>query len=168
MFEPSVSGKWIGLLKEVAPSLARVAVLANPKVAFNIWLRAAEVAAAQFNVKVIPSPAENAADIKQAIETFAREPNGALLVPPDSSMMANDELIIALAAAHRLPAIYFDRNFVTAGGLMSYGVYIIDQFQQAASYVDCEAPIRPIFQFKRQLGTKPCSTSKQRRRSVSL
>jgi putative ABC transport system substrate-binding protein len=136
LYDASVSGKWIGMLKEIAPGLARVAVLADPKITFDYWLRAAEAVAAQFNVKIIPSPAENATDIKQTIETFAREPNGGLLVPPDFLMLANHDLIIALAASYRLPAVYFDRNWVTAGGLMSYGSYVVDQFQQAASYVD--------------------------------
>ena len=136
LFEPSVSGKWIGMLKEIAPSLARVAVLANPKVTFDYWLRAGEAAAAQFNVKVVPSPAENATDIKREIETFAREPNGGLVVPPDFSMLAHHDLIIALAANYQLPAVYTDRIWATAGGLMSYGVYIVDLFQQAAPYVD--------------------------------
>jgi putative ABC transport system substrate-binding protein len=136
LFEPTVSGKWIGMLKEIAPNLVRVAVLGNPKVQFNYWLRAAETAATQFNLTIVPSPAENAADIKQVIETFAHEPNGGLLVPPDFSMLANRELIIALAATHRLPAVYSDREFITAAGLMSYGVSFVDLFQQAAPYVD--------------------------------
>jgi putative ABC transport system substrate-binding protein len=136
LYDASVSGKWIGMLKEITPSLARVGVLANPKVTFDYWLRAAEEAADQFSVKVIPKPAENATDIEQAIETFAGEPSGGLLVPPDFSMLANHDVIIALAARYRLPAVYSDRNWVMAGGLMSYGSYIVDQFQQAASYVD--------------------------------
>ena len=136
LYDASVSGKWIDMLKEITPSLARVAVLANPKLTFDYWLRAAEVVAAQFNVKIISKPAENATEIKQAIETFAREPNGGLIVPPDFSMLANRDLIIGLAATYRLPAVYNDRNFVMAGGLMSYGSYIVDLFQLAASYVD--------------------------------
>jgi len=136
LYDASVSGKWIGMLKEIAPGLARVAVLADPKMTFAYWLRAAEVVAAQFNVKIISSPAENATDIKQAIETFAREPNGGLLVPPDTSMVANRDLIIRLAATYRLPAVYYDRTWVTAGGLMSYWSYVVDLYQLAAPYVD--------------------------------
>jgi putative ABC transport system substrate-binding protein len=136
LYDASVSGKWIGMLKEIAPGLARVAVLGDPKITSDYWSRAAEVVAAQFNIKIIPSPAENATDIKQAIETFAREPNGGLLVPPDPSMLANRDLIIGLAATYRLPAVYNDSHFVIAGGLMSYGSYIVDLFQVAASYVD--------------------------------
>lgn len=166
LFDSTVCGKWIGMLKEIAPNLTRISVLANPKVTFDYWLRAAETAAAQFDVTVVPSPAENAADIKQAIETFAHEPNGGLVVPPDFSMLANHELIIALAATHRLPAVYTDRNWVTAGGLMSYGVDLVDLFRQAAPYVDrilrgadpADLPVQAPTRFQTVLNLKTAKT----------
>ena len=84
----------------------------------------------------MPSPVENAADIERAIESFARVPNGGLVLPPDATTIVHRDLIIALAARHRLPAVYAARLFVAAGGLMSYGTDQVDMFRQAASYVD--------------------------------
>ena len=87
-------------------------------------------------IEVVPSPVETAADIERAIGAFAREPNGGLLLPPDTTTILNRDLVIALAARHRLPAVYPIRFFVTAGGLMSYGTDQVEIFRQAASYVD--------------------------------
>ena len=84
----------------------------------------------------MPSPVETAADIERAIESFARVPNGGLVLPPDTTTIVHRDLIIALAARHRLPAVYPVRFFVAAGGLMSYGTDQVDMFRQAASYVD--------------------------------
>jgi putative tryptophan/tyrosine transport system substrate-binding protein len=136
LFEPTVSGKWLALLKEISPGLRRVALLANPKVAYAYWLRAAEAEAPALGIELVPSPVENAADIEHAIESFARAPNGGLLVAPDASNSSHHDLIIALAARYRLPAVYSDRNWTEAGGLMSYGAHLVDLFQQAAYYVD--------------------------------
>jgi putative ABC transport system substrate-binding protein len=88
-------------------------------------------------IDVVLSPVKNdAADIERAVESFARAPNGGLVVPPDITMIVHRDLIIALATRHRMPAIYSFRFFVAAGGLMSYGVDQADLFRQAASYVD--------------------------------
>jgi len=84
----------------------------------------------------VPSPVETAADIERAIESFARVPNGGLFLPPNNTTFLHRDLIVALAARHCLPAVYAFRIFVTAGGLMSYGVDQVDMFWQAASYVD--------------------------------
>ena len=84
----------------------------------------------------MPSRVENAADIERAIEALAREPDGGLVLPPDGTTLLHRDLIIALAARHRLPAIYAFRAFVAAGGLMSYGTDRIDVFRQTAAYVD--------------------------------
>ena len=84
----------------------------------------------------MPSPVETAADIERAIELFARAPNGGLFLPPNATTIVHRDLIIALAARHRLPAVYAFRFFVAAGGLMSYGTDQVDMFRQAASYVD--------------------------------
>jgi putative ABC transport system substrate-binding protein len=136
LYDASVAGKWIGMLKEIAPRLARVALVANPKVAYNYWLRAAEDVAPALAVEVIPHPVANAADIERAIESVAQAPNSGLLLAPDYSTLAHRDLIITLAARHRLPAVYPDRAWVVAGGLMSYGSQFVDQFREAASYVD--------------------------------
>ena len=87
-------------------------------------------------IELVPSPVETAADIERAIESFARVPNGGLVLPPDTTTIVHRDLIIALAARHRLPAVYAFRFFVAAGGLMSYGIDQVDMFRQAASYVD--------------------------------
>jgi putative tryptophan/tyrosine transport system substrate-binding protein len=137
MYEDGIIGKWLGMLKEIAPSLMRAALVANPKTTpFDYFLRSAEALAPSLAIKVVSSPVDNVADIERAIESFAREPNGGLLVPPDTSTTANRDLLITLAARNRLPAVYALRIFVEAGGLMSYGTNIPDMFREAASYVD--------------------------------
>jgi ABC-type uncharacterized transport system substrate-binding protein len=139
VYEPSVVGKWVEMLKEIAPQTARLALLGNPKTAvyYDYLLHAAEAAALQFGIEVIPSRIENsAADIERAIAAVASLPNGSMVVLPDSTTNVNHDLIISLAARNRLPTIYTNRFFVAAGGLMSYGVVAIEQYRQAASYVD--------------------------------
>jgi putative tryptophan/tyrosine transport system substrate-binding protein len=138
MFEASVTGKWLAMLKEIAPRLERVALLTNPKTApfYNFYLRAAESLSPSLGIKVVPSLVENSADLERTIGAFARTRNGGLLVPPDTGMNIHRDLIVALAAQHSLPAVYFLRRFVAAGGLMSYGVDLVDMYRQAASYVD--------------------------------
>ena len=136
-YEESITGKWLAMLKEIAPRLVRAAFIANPKTTpYDYFLRAAEAAAPSLAIGLVPSRVETAADIERAIESFARVPNGGLLVVPDTNNTVHLDLIIALAARHRLPAVYTARFWVTAGGLMSYGVDIVDIFRQAASYVD--------------------------------
>jgi putative ABC transport system substrate-binding protein len=139
VYEPSVVGKWLAMLKEIAPALARVGLLGNPKTAayYDYLLRAAESAAQSLGIELVPSRVENAAaDIEHAIAALAREPNSGMFVLPDSTTSINRDLIVALAARYRLPAVYNQRFFVDAGGLMSYGVVFVDHYRQAASYVD--------------------------------
>ena len=135
LFEGSVAGKWIGMLKEITPRLQRVAIPHNPDFA-TFYPRAAEALAPSLAVEVVSSPVESAADIERAIQSFAGKPDGGLLIPPDFTLTNHRNLIIALAAEHRLPAVYSDRAFVTDGGLMCYSTDRIDQFRQAAAYVD--------------------------------
>jgi putative ABC transport system substrate-binding protein len=135
LFEGSVMGKWLGMLKEIAPRVERVAVLHNPDVT-TYWLRTAQSAASSLAIELVSSPVENAKDIERSIELFARAPNGALIVPPDFTLTSKRGLIIALAARHHLPAVYSERAWMTDGGLMYYGNDRIDQFRQAAEYVD--------------------------------
>jgi putative ABC transport system substrate-binding protein len=136
-YEDSILGKWLGMLKEIAPHLTRTALLGNPKgFPYGYFLRTAKVIAPSLGIEIVPAPVTNANEIEQSIETFARVPNGGLLAPNDSTVEANRDLVIALAARDRLPAVYAFRDFVTAGGLMYYGTDLIAQFRRAASYVD--------------------------------
>jgi ABC-type uncharacterized transport system substrate-binding protein len=136
MYEGSITSKWLSMLKEVAPRLARVALLASASTAYDYFVRAAAAAAPTLGIELVPSPVGNAVDMERAVETFARVPNGGLLLPPDSVTIVHRDLVIALAARHRLPAVYPLRVFVRAGGLMSYETDQVDMFRHAASYVD--------------------------------
>jgi ABC-type uncharacterized transport system substrate-binding protein len=139
VYEPTVVGKWLEMLKEIAPGIARVALLGNPKTAvyYDYLVHAAEAAAPSLGIELLLSRIENdAADIERIITTVASVPNGGLVVLPDSTNNINRDLIITLAARNRLPAVYNNRFFVTAGGLMSYGVVAVEQYRQAASYVN--------------------------------
>jgi putative ABC transport system substrate-binding protein len=102
----------------------------------SYWLRAAEATAPSLAIELSSSHVENASDIERSIESFARMPNGGLVLPPDGTTVVYRDLIIALAARYRLPAVYYDRLFVAAGGLMSYGADYVDMFRKAASCVD--------------------------------
>jgi putative ABC transport system substrate-binding protein len=133
--EASIAGKWLTMLKEIAP-ITRVALIANPKNIFDYFMHAAEPVARTFSIELVPSPVSNSAEIEHAIESFAGKPNGGLVLPPDATTSVSRDLIIALAAQYRLPAVYSFRLFVKAGGLMSYGVDFVHQNWQAASYVD--------------------------------
>jgi putative ABC transport system substrate-binding protein len=136
-YEAGITGKWLAMLREIAPRLAHVALVGNPKTtAYDYFLRAAEAAAPSLAIELVPSRVETAADIERAIGAFARAPNGGLLLPPDGTLTSNRDLIIALAAHHRLPAVYPFRFFVAAGGLMSYGTDQVEILRQAASYFD--------------------------------
>jgi putative ABC transport system substrate-binding protein len=138
LYEAGIMGKWLAMLKEIAPSLARVALLGNPKTTpFDYFQRAAATAAPSLAIELVPSPVENAAaGIEQTIESFAAVPNGGLLVLPDPTPTGHRDLVIALAARYRLPAVYPFRLFVDAGGLMFYGTDLIDVFRLSASFVD--------------------------------
>jgi putative tryptophan/tyrosine transport system substrate-binding protein len=136
-YEEGITGKWLAMLKEIAPNLTRAALLANPRTAaFDYFLRSAKTLAPSLAIEVVPMPIENANDIERSIEGFAREPNGGLVLPPDTTTVIHRDLIIPLAARHRLPAVYAIRVFVAAGGLMYYGTDFVELYRQAASYVD--------------------------------
>jgi ABC-type uncharacterized transport system substrate-binding protein len=137
LYEDSIAGKWLGMLKEVAPHLTRAALLGNPKgFPFGYFLRIAKAIAPSLGIEIVPAPIANVEDLDRSIESFARVPNGGLLAPPDNTVEEHRDLVIALAARHRLPAVYSSRDFVTAGGLMSYSTDVLPHFRQAASYVD--------------------------------
>jgi putative ABC transport system substrate-binding protein len=135
-FDPSTAGKWLELLKRLAPNIKRVAYLFNPDTAPLVYVQAVETAAPLLSVRPIPAPVHSAVEIERALEQTAREPDSALVVLPDLFNATNRQSIIALAARHRLPAVYPFRYFVTSGGLMSYGTELLDTYRRAASYVD--------------------------------
>ena len=134
--EGGIVGKWLTMLKEIAPQLARAAILANPVGGYGYFLRSAQAMASSLGVEIVPSPIEDSADIERVVDTFARVPNGGLMIPPDAMTIVHRDLVIALAARHRLPAVYALHVFVAAGGLMSYGTDQLNLFRLAANYVD--------------------------------
>jgi putative ABC transport system substrate-binding protein len=136
-FEYSLSGKWLELLKQIAPSVTRVAILRDPANPAGIGQFSSIQAAAQsLGVEVRPLTARDAAEIERAIAAFARLANGGLIVTPSAGNAVHRELITTLAARYKLPTIYSDRLNVTEGGLISYGPDRVDEFRRAAGYVD--------------------------------
>ena len=137
-FEFSIGTKWLEMLKVVAPHITRVALVFNPKTApfADLFWRPVEAAASSFDVTAVSAAAHDAAEIENVLDLFAREPNGGLMVLPEVSTVNHRDLIITIAARHRLPAIYPFRSFAASGGLLSYGTDVSDIFQRAASYVD--------------------------------
>jgi putative ABC transport system substrate-binding protein len=137
-FEFTIGSKWLEALKHVAPEIKRVALIFSPDTApfaHLFWQPVVEAAPA-FDVEPIQVPIRDVGQIEHAIEAFARAGNGGLMVLPDVSSTNYRDLIIALAARHRLPAVYPYRHFAASGGLMSYGTDVADVFRRAASYVD--------------------------------
>jgi putative ABC transport system substrate-binding protein len=128
-FEYNLSGKWLELLKEIAPDVTRAAVLRDPTVITG----ASQFAAIQ---AVAPSLRVEVNPIEHAVTAFARSSNGGLIVTTGGLAQLHRDLIITLAARHKLPAVYYERFFVAGGGLLSYGADYIDQYRQAAAYVD--------------------------------
>jgi putative tryptophan/tyrosine transport system substrate-binding protein len=138
IFEYSLSGKWLELLKEIAPNLTRIAILRDPAIAAGIGQFAAiqAVAPPSFGIEFSPIDVRDAGEIERNVAALAREPNGGLIVTASSAASARRELIIMLAARHRLPTVYPFRTFVNDGGLISYGPDTIDAWRRAADYVD--------------------------------
>ena len=135
-FDPSTAGKWLELLKLLAPSITRVAYLFNPNTAPLLYAKAVETAAPLLSLKSIPAAVHNAVEIERALEQIAREPDSALVVLPDLFNATNRQSIIALGDRYRLPAVYPFRYFAASGGLISYGTELLDTYRQAAAYVD--------------------------------
>ena len=135
--EYGMSGKWLELLKEIAPRVTRVAVLRDPALAVGIGqLGAIQSVAPSFRVEASPIDVRNSDEIERAITDFARAANGCLIVTASPAALTHRKLIITLAAQHRLPTVYFLRGFVKDGGLISYGPDPVAPYGQAASYVD--------------------------------
>ena len=136
-YEYGLSGKWLEVLKEIAPGVTRAAVIRDPALASGPGQFAAiQSIAPSLGVEVSPVNVRDAGEIERAITAFAHSPNGGLIVTGSALVGLHRHLIIALAARHRLPAVYIERFFVTAGGLISYGSDFLDQYRRAASYVD--------------------------------
>jgi putative ABC transport system substrate-binding protein len=168
ILEPTMAGKWLELLKEIAPRVTRVAVLFNPSTApyAEFYLSSFKAAATSFGRQAIAAPIRDRAELEAVIETQAREPNAGLVVMPDTFTSANREEIIALAARYRLPAAYPFRFFAERGGLLSYGNDIPDNFLRAATYVDrilkgakpAELPVQAPVKFELVINLKTAKT----------
>ena len=137
LFEYSLCGKWLELLKEIAPRVTRAAVLRDPAITAGIGQFAViQSVVPSVGVDVSPVNMRDAAEIERDVAAFARSANGGLILTASALSAVHRDLIITLAARYKLPAVYFERYFVAGGGLISYGPKLLDQFRQAASYVD--------------------------------
>jgi putative ABC transport system substrate-binding protein len=135
--EAAIGGKWLEILKEIAPRVSRVAVMLLPQIASYVaMLRAAEAAAASLAIKVSEAGVHDAREIEHAITAFASDPEGGLIVCPSPITNGNHALIAELAARHHLPGVYPHRYYASSGGLVSYGHNLTDEYRRAASYVD--------------------------------
>jgi putative ABC transport system substrate-binding protein len=136
-FEYGVSGKWLELLKEIAPNVTRAAVLRNAAISAGIGQFAAiQAVAPALGVEITPMNVQDAGEIERGIAAFATMPNGGLIVTGSALAASHRDLLVTLAAKQKLPTVYYERLFVTAGGLVSYGPDVVDQYRRAADYVD--------------------------------
>ena len=136
-FEYTLSGKWLELLRQIAPGVTRMAVLRDPTITDGIGqFVVIQSVAPSLGVEVSAINVREAGEIEQAVTAFARSPNGGLILTASALAVAHRELVIGLAARHKLLAVYYRRYFADSGGLVSYGSDIVQQFRGAASYVD--------------------------------
>jgi putative ABC transport system substrate-binding protein len=136
-FEYSIGAKWLEILKQVAPGVTRAAVLRDPFITAGTGqFGAIQSTAPSLGVEATPVNVRDASEIERAVVAFARSSNGGLIVTGSALAVVHRNLIITLAARHKLPAVYFERNFVASGGLISYGPDYLDQFRRAAGYID--------------------------------
>jgi ABC-type uncharacterized transport system substrate-binding protein len=166
--EPTMAGKWLELLKEIAPRVTRVAFLFNPATApyAEYYLNSFQAAAASFAVEATAAPVRQTSELETVIAAQARAPNGGLVVMPDTFTSAHRAEIISLAARYRLPAVYPFRFFAEVGGLLSYGSDLIDNFRRAASYADrilkgdkpSELPVQAPVKFELVINMKTAKT----------
>ena len=138
LYEPSMGGKWLELLKQIAPGVTRVALLFNPAttVPVKFYMSSIEAAASSFAIQASTAPVHAKDEIEGVIATLAGNPGAGLIVMPDLFNTVNCDMIIAIAARSRVPAIYFVRAFTDSGGLISYGPDFAEQYPQAAQYID--------------------------------
>jgi putative tryptophan/tyrosine transport system substrate-binding protein len=136
-YEYSIGAKWLEVLKDIAPSVTRAAIVRDPAITAGIGLWGAiQSVSPSFGVELRPVDVRDADEIERALTAFARSPDGGLIVTGSALAIVHRDLIIALAARLRLPAVYYERYFATAGGLISYGPDNIEQYRLAAGYVD--------------------------------
>jgi putative ABC transport system substrate-binding protein len=136
-FEPSIGGKWLELLKQIAPTLTRVAVVLHPETSVHLtMLRAVQAAGAPVGVTVTIAGVHNAAEIEHALTAFAAEPNGGLIILPHPVTSNHRELLIKLAENHRLPTIAAWKYIALDGALMAYGLDVANEYRRATSYID--------------------------------
>jgi len=136
-FEYGMGGKWLELLKQIAPSVTRVAVLRDPAIPTGpAQFGVIQAAAPSAGMEVRPIDARDAGEIERGVTALARDPNGGLIITASAASQVHRNVIITLAARHKLPAVYYERLFTSAGGLTSYGPDFVDQFRRAAGYVD--------------------------------
>jgi len=166
-FENSIGGKWLELLKEIAPSVTRVGFIYSPDAPPNVgFYEAAKAAAPALNVELIALPVHNRAEIESGVTAFATKPDSGLIIAPHAVTLGNRELLATLAARYRLPAIYSDRYFADSGGLIAFGNNTADLFQRAASYVDlilkgakpAELPVQLPTKFELVINLKTAQT----------
>jgi putative tryptophan/tyrosine transport system substrate-binding protein len=136
--EPTIGGKWLDLLKDVAPRLTRVAVMFNPQTApyTEIYLRSLEAAGRKFGVQSFSAPVQSEADIERVISDLGREPDSGLIAMTDSFMTVHRKAIVELATRHKVPFMYYISVVPREGGLISYGIDLTNEFRRSASYVD--------------------------------
>src|SRR5262249_39683429 len=166
--EASMSGKWLELLKEIAPRGTRVAFLFNPATApfAEYYLKPFRAAATALGVEAIAAPVNDASELETVVAAQAREPNSGLIAMPDAFLSAHRAEVISLMARYRLPAVYFYRSFAEAGGLMSYGNVVLDNYRRAATYVDrilkgekpAELPVQVPVKFELVVNLKTANT----------
>jgi putative tryptophan/tyrosine transport system substrate-binding protein len=138
LYEPSMGGKWLELLKRIAPGVTRVALLFNPttSVPIKFYMASIQAAASSFTIQASTAPVQAKDEIEGAITALAGNPGAGLIVMPDLFNTINRDVIIAVAARYRIPAIYFFRSFADSGGLISYGPDFAEQYPRAAEYID--------------------------------
>src|SRR5262249_52269341 len=137
IFEYTIGGKWLELLKEIAPNVVRVVVLRDPTNPSQVaQFGAMQAVAPSLRLEGVPIHVRDGNEIERGVADFARTPNGGLIPTSSALALRHRDLIITLAARHKLPAIYWERVFVPAGGLISYGPDLIDNYRRAAGYVD--------------------------------
>ena len=159
LYEPSIAGKWVGILKEIDPRIARVALMVNPETAVlhgSLYSSTFAAAASSLSVEPVTAMVHTPADIETAISSLSRQPGSGLIVAPDTFTVTNGELIVSLTAKHHLPAVYGFNVFSKTGALLSYGPDYHDAVRRAASYVDrilrgekaAELPVQAPIKFK--------------------
>jgi putative ABC transport system substrate-binding protein len=167
-FEASIGGKWLQLLKEADPRIARIAIIYNPQTApfAQLFLRSVQSAASTLAVQIVDMPVRGAADIETATAMFASKPGGGLIAIPDSFTLEHRDMLIALAARHRVPALYYGSSFTPNGGLMAYAVDSRDTMRRAAGYIDrilkgtkpADLPVQAPARFELSINLKTAKT----------